>query len=411
MNKMDEQEAISIIMDIAKYGSAPAHGCKYFDYGNKLYYERLVKVHIKTGFNKFKRSDFRFIIGQYGCGKTHFAQAFSEIAISEYNCASSFISLGKKISIKNDFQFCSAIINSLCIPDVPGKGIKKILEGYLNKLKIKYPNWIENPEPMKAEISNIDESDYEHPTFGWVVKKTLIANLERKDEIYNAGIFWLSGNIGDAPVCKNLSIPKMKPNRSDYFNLILSIFQFISNKAGYGGTIILVDEGDGLQDEKKEEKFTEICFIFHNFILALNTAKDSSVLFIFIITPDILKYLNKCPMLETRIKDANEKDFWRGNDYTTKIDLDQRPFDEDRTNRSELIGIGNSILHFAYDEFGQKISIDKKEAEEFVTHKTEAILKAKPSRNNVRDISKDVASFILEHSSIFTDDDEHESEI
>jgi hypothetical protein len=208
-----------------------------------------------------------------------------------------------------------------------------------------------------------------------------------------------------------LNIPKVKPFPTLYIKLILSIFQFITSKAEYGGTIILVDEGDGLQDDKKKEKFIEICYLFQNFIESLKNVKKASALFIFIITPDILKDLNTCPMLEQRIKDANEKDFWSGNDYTTKIDLDQRPFDEDKTNRSELIGIGNSILHFAYDEFGQKITIQKKEAEEFVIRKTENILKVKPSRNNVRDISKDVASFILEHSSIFTDDDEPESEI
>ncbi|WP_373840040.1 BREX system ATP-binding domain-containing protein [Methanospirillum sp.] len=403
---MDEKEAISIIMDIANNGSAPDHGCKFFDYGNKQYYDRLVKFHIKNGFKEYHRSDSRFIIGQYGCGKTHFAQAFSEIGVSEYNCASSFISLGKQISIKDGQQFCGSVIESLSVPGIKGKGLKKILEGYLNKIKKDYPDWHENPEPLKAEISSLDDFDFEHQTFGWVIKKTILALLEGNDNIYQNGIFWLSGNIGDSRTCKELNIPKSTSNMDQYYKLILSIFQFISNKASYSGTIIVVDEGDGLRDDNKKNKFSEICYLFNNLILSLNKVKLASVLFIFIITPDILSEMNKCPMLEQKIKDANDKDFWNGNDHTTKIDMDQRPLDENKTNLSELIGIGNSILQFAFREFGHKIFVDKIVAEEFVIKKTEDILKRNPSRNNVRDISRDVASFVLDNSSVFDEDDD-----
>jgi len=384
--EISKQKFISMLTRMAQHGTAPDEGCSIFGVGYEHAYERLKKEYLEEQFSMGISSE-KFIVGPFGSGKTHFLRHLMEIA-RDIDCVTSEVQLNKALNFTDTLQVYGEVIQEIKTPESSGHGIRALLHSSVEKVK-KIAGNIEQEIILHAWISGIDEVEFKLDIFKKVIKKALIAILEKDEPIIEMTCQWLNGDINNKDMAKELRIPQIEKKHNNLYakKMMLSLFQFIKH-VGFQGTVVCFDEADiGLNvDKKKSEKILEMLRADIDAITDLN---GGAVFIVYALTPTIIEKMMNYAALQQRVSNPFGKSFMEGNTLGPLIDLSQTNQD------TNLILIGEKFVELFYKFLGNEISILKEDVTAEIQNLTKIIIANNIGAGNRRDMVKVTCSMLL----------------
>ena len=309
-NKIKSRERDTVITSLAA-GVVPRIGLQHIQVG------RLAEVKaIISDLQKVQRSGstVRFVIGDFGSGKTFFLTLANILAHSK-----NFVSTKVDITLERTLYSrdgrakatFSELMNNLSIKQKPdGGALKYILEGWLSKFLEMTAR--ERREKLKEELSPLKE---------YVAGYDFIEILNHYVEAYNEGdeilldscLKWLKGEYRNISAAKQ-AIPDVKTfiNDENYYEY-LKLYSAFFEIAGYNGFLVGIDELVNLTHQKigvRQRNYETILKIINDSLQGSN----KGLMFMFNGTPEFVfcerKGLYSYGALKTRLarsKFNNEK--------------------------------------------------------------------------------------------------------
>ena len=238
MRNIKARERTAII-DSLKAGVVPRIGLQHIQVGRSLEIKELIK-----NFNEIKdgASKIRFIIGEYGSGKSFFLTLAAGIS-HENNFVSSKIDITtEKVLYSRDHKaLClySEIIKKLSVKMRPdGGALKSIIEKWIsNKIRINQEVPIDQINSKLDYIKNY-VSGFD---FSIIICKYYRGYIDGNDRLIDNCLRWLSGEyLTKTEARKDLEVRSIITDEN-YYDYLKLLSQFIID-AGYSGFLICIDE-------------------------------------------------------------------------------------------------------------------------------------------------------------------------
>lgn len=383
-------DVIGMLEQMAETGTAPDEGCSLFGVGYATAFSRLKEVYLEGAFQK-GRSAEKFVIGPFGSGKTHFLHHLVEIS-RELGCATAVVALNRDIDCTQNLLIFQEIARSIRIPGQYRRGVSGLLEGCLDRVQCEFPD-----DPVKAKklgehwVEGIDQDSIFDARFASIAKRALKAKLDGEMTHFEALCRWLSGEVGDRTLAKELGTTPLAKSEHGRFGLsaTLSLCQLV-RRANFKGTVICFDEAEqGFSVDKRH--FERIQSALQSGINATSLLSKGAVLFVYAITPDVGERLEELPSLQQRLADPGpNRGFFDGNTYAPKIDLTRRG-----DPAKELQGIGSSLVSLLYVHFGSELQMPKAEVLARVAREAKDIAESDAAVSNRRTMAKRTAAMLM----------------
>lgn len=350
------EEIIDVLKHMASTGQPPQEGCSKLGVGYDNALGMLTKEYIEDQLPKGKSAE-KFVVGPYGAGKTHFLRQFSEMAIAS-GCAAAEIQLSKAIDITKQLIVYKEVVSCLKVPGQDQFGMKSLLRSCIDAVRRKSPDPNSSHLLIDSWIAGLEDTDFAENKFKRVLLLTLKAFVDSHDEILDAGIRWLEGDVSNKHICKILNqesaITAAEQNLFGH-KALFCLCQFI-RYSGFNGTLIAYDEAEEAVDVGKKKK-GQILSMLRTESDARKHAnnKNASAFFMYAFTPPIIQDMNNYPALQQRIAEPDPKHkFFDGNVHSPIIDL-QQPYQEKDASLMFLQKIGERLLTLFYEAYGDKI--------------------------------------------------------
>jgi hypothetical protein len=240
------------IISSLRNGTVPSEGTNELAVGID---EELDEVFSQLNSVKEKKSAFKFIVGDYGSGKTFLSTAIKEMAFNEKFVVSSLV-ISKDTPFHKFDELYKKIMENLRIKedkDIPAFSL--ILEEWLLVLEDNV-SVIEGLDPeedfekfqekmnekIEKELSSITSIS---SSFTSAICKFYEAKYEGNSEISKACISWLKGEKIDAQIRSSIGITDnlSRENALSFLKALL----YITKTVGYQGLVVSLDELETIQ--------------------------------------------------------------------------------------------------------------------------------------------------------------------
>ncbi len=350
------EEIIDILKNMASTGQPPQEGCSKLGVGYDSEFAKLKKEYIEDQFQKGKSTE-KFVVGPYGAGKTHFLRQFIEVS-KVCGCATAEIQLSKAIDITKQLTVYKEVVNCLKVPGQNKFGMEELLRCCIDEVNRKSPDPNSGSFFIDTWIAGLAASDLAEPRYKRVLILTIKAFVDSHNELSDAGIRWLEGDVSNRHICKILNgespIPSVEQNLFGQ-KALFCLCQFI-RYSGFKGTIVAYDQADEAVDVGKKKK-DQILSMLRTESDARRqlTNNNASAFFMYAFTPPIIQDMNHYPALLSRIQEPDPRhNFFDGNVYSPIIDL-QQPYQQKDTSLIFLQKIGERLVYLFYKTYGKKI--------------------------------------------------------
>ena len=335
-------ETMAMLERMAEHGTAPEEGCSLFGVGYEEAFERLRRTYLTERFERGGSAE-KFVVGPYGSGKTHFLRQLMETA-RDLNCVTSEVKLDKSVDFTKSLVVYQEVCREIRVPGVGPRGLRSLFQACLAKAREASPDEGVAEDVVKAWIGGIEMADLDLSVFGRVAQTALRAGLGNDAEALEAALRWLSGDVSDRRLARDLSVPVVTKSSENLHarRALMSLFQLI-RYAGFRGTVVCFDEAEqGLSVNKR--KTEQIMSMLQSDINAIADLRDGSALMVYALTPDLFEKMESFAALQQRVADASPgRGFFDGDTRAPKIDLTQRT-----DPRRELEGIGRKLVDLLY---------------------------------------------------------------
>jgi len=126
-------DVFGMIEHMAEYGTAPTDGCGLFGVGHEEAFERLKKTYLEQRFDRGGSAE-KFVIGQYGSGKTHFLRQLMELG-GEMGCVTAEVALNKDLDFTKSLNVYREVIREIRPPETDQKGIGALLVASVERVR------------------------------------------------------------------------------------------------------------------------------------------------------------------------------------------------------------------------------------------------------------------------------------
>ncbi len=247
-----KNELLKDIIDALRNGTVPAEGTENIAVGID---EELLEIDIQLDNVQKGKSSFKFVIGDYGSGKTFFSTAAREKAYDKGFVVSSVV-ISQEAPLHKFEELYRKIMDGMRIPD------NKKIPAFTLILE----EWLLNIEDKIIEIEGIDpEEDMERfsqemykrineelqivgsiaASFANAIRGFYKAKYEGNQILSQGAIAWLKGEIVRPEIKKGLNVAGSvtRENSFEFFKALLHMIK----SAGYQGLVILLDEVETVQ--------------------------------------------------------------------------------------------------------------------------------------------------------------------
>lgn len=240
-----------VIVSALRAGVVPKVGLQHIQVGRKRELEELLK---DLGTIKDGASSLRFIIGDYGSGKTFFLSLSRLIALKQnFVVMHADLAPNRKIYSTNRqslalYRECSQNISTR--NKTSGDALEYILERFINKI-------IQRSQRNKVDVNDLLDESLEYfrdlsggYDFAQVVQSYWRGYEQDNEELQFAAMRWLRGEYTTKTEArKDLGVRTIITDENYYDHI--KLFSRFVKKAGYHGLLIFLDE------------MVNICYISH----------------------------------------------------------------------------------------------------------------------------------------------------
>lgn len=388
---MEIHDIVAMFEKMAENGHAPPEGCSLFSVGYEDAFRRLRDKYLIERFSRGGSGE-KFVIGPFGSGKTHFLRQLLEIA-QDLGCVTSEVPLNTDLDFTQSLLVYREIVRDLRVPNGTEHGIQGLLLAAVERVRRMAPDPSTAEPLVQAWVAGLDKADFKLDTFGRVSKRTLQAYLAGDEMAFTAGCRWLSGEVSDRALSRDLSVTPISRREENLHGrrALLSLFQFVRH-AKFQGTIVGLDEAEqGLSVDRK--KMQCILSMLQSGINAIVDLERGAALVVYAVTPDIVEKMEDFPALQQRVADPFVgRGFFDGETLAPKIDLARR---EGEDPVQELRAIGRKLVEVLYAHANNTISIPQKDVVAKVSAVAEDVASTDIRSGNRRTMVKRTCAMLL----------------
>lgn len=254
------------IIKALRSGSVPSYNIKDICVGREDEINELERIlaNIKKG-----DSDFKFILGNYGMGKSFFLKYAEQISFDD-NFVVSTVVIGHEIPFhKLNLVYSQIVRNLRC---KTGITLKHIIDRWLNKLEKRAKQVCDlEKDQEKYILSNIEKTVDEIRIYSNNFAELILNYYKNKNtdlETANYIIAWLSGDQHVPAIRLRKFGVKGRLTDNDVFDFIKALSLFLT-RINYSGLVILFDEIENIAEIAQERsrkdafdymrKFVDFC--------------------------------------------------------------------------------------------------------------------------------------------------------
>lgn len=240
------------IINALRNGTVPAEGTSYFAVGID---KELEQIEEQLNYIKNEKTAFKFIIGDYGSGKTFFSTCVREKSFRK-NFVVSSVTISQEAPLHKFEELYRKIMDGMRIEESKGiPAFSVILEEWLLNIedKVKDIDLIDpdsDAEQFQKAVSVRIENELKTvgsiaSSFANAVRNYYKAKQEGDIPLYQAAIGWLKGESIRAEYKKRLGVTGevKRENAFEFFRALLRMIK----ATGYEGFVVILDEVETVQ--------------------------------------------------------------------------------------------------------------------------------------------------------------------
>lgn len=245
---MDKVKAFYLLQAI-RNGTVPQAGTQYIATGIHGYLEELTDLLEAV---KPRHSLFKWVIGEYGSGKTFLATAFKEVAFDRKAVVAT-VTISQETPLHKFEDFYKSIMQHLHLPESPlVGGLPILLETWLLQLENKVKSTAKKNKSSSEIIESLNESVKEslaqlgqtESGFTRALQAYYEARNMKDYEAINAVIGWLKGEKVPYMLKERIGLVG-EVNRQTAF-AHLQVLLYLIQSVGYHSLVIIIDEVESL---------------------------------------------------------------------------------------------------------------------------------------------------------------------
>lgn len=240
-------DELEVVFERLRSGTVPERGLQYFEVGTD---KTRGEIQRQLNFAKKGQVAFKFLRGDYGCGKTFSAQLAINEALKQ-NFVTSFV-----VVSENDLRFHKfeelyrKIVSELCTPFCARGALSTILDRWMATVEeklIEFGNDEDSPEFDQLVLKSI-EDDLQNRTKGAIPQDMIralkqIFSLKQERNFSEAGalISWLGGGRNVSASAKKLANIKGEISSDIAMAYLRGVLEIVK-LSGFAGLVVVVDE-------------------------------------------------------------------------------------------------------------------------------------------------------------------------
>lgn len=234
MENLSRRDALQIIQNLREGTPPPVRLIPHLHVGRQRWLEGMIWY-----LDAAKDADLsavRFIVGQYGSGKTHFLRMTAHLAL-ERKFVTCEVTLSHEVRLDKFDTIWRAMMDSLATPESKGEpeSIGEILNRWCQRA-------IESPEQLTKMLEELDRISKLDPDFRKAMRGYLQAYAQDGDrDIY---LQWLKGD----PI-RPFGV-KARIDRASARAMLRSLIHFLKY-LGYSGLVLFLDELELIREQKR----------------------------------------------------------------------------------------------------------------------------------------------------------------
>jgi len=393
----EPSEIIEIIAGMAPHGTAPVDGCTLFSIGNEEFIETVKSKFLTTRINQ-KSSAEKFVVGQFGSGKTHFVNQVSEEA-RKMNCVTSTVQLNRNVEVTSNYTIYREVARQIRSPRSKKRGTKSLLLACFASIedltrKQSGSNEETGRELLRDWIDNLESFDFELDAFGRVVRQAFDAHLKNDNEKFDAASQWLQGEFSSREISKMLGVSVYPRNE---LNLVassvnLSLYQFVK-LCGFQGTVVVFDEAEqGFNISKKKQAM--LYSLLQSDLNSVINLKHGSALILYAIHSTTFQGITSFPAFQQRISHPYKFSKTHFSSPTIEINRPQNVSKEEILKELELIG--TKLVNLIYQISGDGIQITREDTLARIPLLASRCVKEDITTSNRRAMVKGTCTLLME---------------
>jgi len=417
----EPSEIIEMIGKMAQYGHAPSDGCPLFSIGNEEFVNTVKEIFLKKQFNR-KSSAEKFVVGQFGSGKTHFINQISEEA-RKMQCVTCYVALTKNVDVTSNYFIYREIARDIRPPGTKKRGMKSLLNACLSSIEELTSQQTDSIEDannlLRSWINSLEDQNFELDAFGRVVKQAFDAHLKNDDEKFYAATRWLEGEFDNREITKMLNLsPYTKKEQNIIAKRVnLSLYQLIK-LCGFQGTVIAFDEAEqGFNIGKKKQSM--LFSLLQSDVNSIISLEGGAVLVLYAIQSHTMGEVMNFPALQQRIQHTFK--FSPEHFSSPIIEIERSQAASKEAILEELQSIGQKLVDLMYCAAGSEITVPKESTLSLLPALAERCIKEDMTSSNRRAMVKGTCSLLdtlymknilpdIDEISLVPDSDEFEEE-
>lgn len=235
MESLSRRDALQIIQSIREGTPPPARLIHHLHVGRQRWLEGMAWY--LDAAKCVDLSAVRFIVGEYGSGKTHFLRMTARMAL-ERRFITCEVTLSREIRLDRFDTVWRAMMSNLATPDLEGEpeGIEAILNRWCEQA-------VESSERLVQMLSELDQIQQLDPDFRKAMRGYLRAYVQDGDR--DNYLQWLKGNPARLPGVR------ARIDRASARAMLRSLIHFFKY-LGYSGLVLFLDELELIRDQNQK---------------------------------------------------------------------------------------------------------------------------------------------------------------
>ena len=232
MENLSRRDALQIIQNLREGTPPPVRLIHHLHVGRQRWLEGMAWY--LDAARDADLSAVRFIVGEYGSGKTHFLRMTAHMAL-ERRFVTCEVTLSREIRLDRFDTVWRAMMSNLATPESEGEpeGIEAILNRWCEQA-------VEFPKRLEQMLSELDRIQQLDPDFRKAMRGYLQAYVQDGDrDIY---LQWLKGDL------IHPSGVRAKIDRASARAMLRSLIYFFKH-LGYSGLVLFLDELELIRDQ------------------------------------------------------------------------------------------------------------------------------------------------------------------
>lgn len=294
-------------------------------------------------------SHCKVVLAPNGGGKTHFLQALGARALED-GFAVSYVSCGGGVILDKPLEVYRSLIQNLQFSGYDETGMLPLLD------RVKQTKREEIRQNGVVDVEGafrrwVDSLHHEFPrgAFGRVLSKWLHAEAGNDNEMIEASLLWLQGEIDslNRDDLSKLHVARVPAaNRARFgTELMWSAVKFLPN-AGVAGLVLLLDEAE-LQFRGGQAAMLRVLSAMRVMV----DVREVPLFTVFAATPGIVGEFRRSPAVERRLSEIPPP-FDEGNDFSPQLKLDKI------LNQECLLEIGKKLIALGDKVTGHRFKFD-----------------------------------------------------